>query len=996
MASLEYLVDLFSSTHPAATNQPPHQTQPQYPSNQYGQPSTHANYQPPPPTQYQQPPPPIAQYYQQSYDPATPAPYVTPQHTGNYPQQGPQQPLQQYGQLHPQGTQQYYQNPTYPQASPGYSNPQPPPHYGQPHQPQTYGQPQFNPGYGQANYSQYQQPQPQHNFPPQQSALVPTPAHGSAPPFATPQSQPQPHQQWHSSPPAPMNPYQSQPPPQSHGVQFNNHTPVAPPIFHPPPAQNIYQQQSRQSNPHQSRKKSKSKHRHGRNAQTDSGFAAHPSDFAVDLPRENTKFGPCGERLRSQSLANASQTSQKLTDISSLQLPPALMAVDQAEGRDVSDDFEYMSQFAFQEPQSSSPAQPLGNALSNDPSDEPVLQSNEDAGSSVSRFATEYNQKEFMLSAKDSHRWSYLQHDPAFKEYAKKHDNIPMQQAEEWFARKEGVSFDRSRKRSRSAEVAMYDSEAELSETSTLQLEGQEKNIKKKNKKSKLAMLEGRGNLIDNSLLRAQSVPAARERTPCIQVDTTDAWGPDPGEVGAPSSPPDPTAALLATLGGDDEAHVTVFGTLDSYTTEHQSAGPPPGLPVPTLSTQQPSTSQAYQSHSAGAADIHRRDPSFQLQPNNINMPIFGSSQNGSVPPSNMSNRTQQQPQQQYGGHSQSAVFNGAAHNHLPHTPHNHGLPNGHGHNASSTYSYSALSYGTNHIHGSGPCSGSCAGCNFLRYGSDFGHQTRRDPGLQGAHERGQQYGTGGQGHHPQATQHVSHQSGNQWHSDNRDHRGGYHQFQHSPSSHSVSGQQSATNLYNNCTFHVPQSSHPPSGPPPNSGNGAAPPPPPPPPHNPHNNNGGGGGSGGPGNGLGPGPFPPPGNGGAAPHPSQPPQASQTRQPQTANPPPAPLPLSLFGGGYFPTRSDSGYASERGSWTNDSAPQSASTTQPSPLCIDTSQRPGTASSEEDLSPTSRAVLGLGEDEEFLGKFDPRKPSEGRHRRPKRPPPVVDEAYGRRW
>ena len=632
-------------------------------------------------------------------------------------------------------------------------------------------------------------------------------------------------------------------------------------------------QQNHQKQRNQSFKqyeKNSKKHRNSRKATTNSGFASHPSEsFAVDVPRDvNMASGSTGSRSRSQSLANLGQSHQSVEESSS-QLPPSSMDVE-VTTEEEDEDFHHMSEHAFRDLQNTSPASRLANPLSTNPNDDPVFQEDYNGQSSVSRFATEHNKKEFILSVKDSHRWSSLKHDPAFKEFVARHDNIPLHLAKEWWSKKEGILepqrvIVRSRKRSRSADVAVYEGEGELPESTTLPHESDGK--QRKNKSKKLRLGDFSEGLSEDDLSASQSASAARERTPCIQVATDDTWGPEPGEIGMPSSPPDPTVALLATFERIGQQHASVLVESQPNPIALEIIQPPPALSTPPVDAQQQASVP---------------------QPARIDVKVAGRGQHQPAASEWVSSPAHLQTMQTYSQTSDAPKSH--LYNHVAF--------------GSNSQAQSAYAYGNQHAYGR----------------SD--HQ------------------------HISTAPHVQYQYESQWHDSTNQVNTGYldhhsHLLQSNASYHNHPIA-SATNLYNNCNFDQRQSSHAHSGRFAHFGRSAPPPPSQPPSHIPNHNG------------------------------------------------------NNVGGGDGPFRQDSGYASERGSWGVDSVPQSASTAQPSPLSIDTSKRPGTASSDEELSPTSKAVLGLGEDDDFLGKWDPRKPEKSRHRRSKRPPPVVDEAYSRRW
>lgn len=257
-------------------------------------------------------------------------------------------------------------------------------------------------------------------------------------------------------------------------------------------------------------------------------------------------------RQRSYSLQSTVEKEVKVERSPSVtvQLSPATIEGTPDSTSD-EEQFEWDFEKIFQEEVGESEFVALAQTLCRSFDESPVPQLDESSRKSVSRFISKNNLKEYMLPIRGTHRWSDAKEDPAFAVLNLSNETVLIEELAAWIAARQGfqLSTDRSRKRSRSAEQ-----EEEISDPDFASGEGVE-DIRTSKRQKNATSEEVNDIMTDNPNQTGLTTPGLsptmqiRDRTPCVGVGTGDAWAPEPGEVGAPSSPAHIDEALLASLG---------------------------------------------------------------------------------------------------------------------------------------------------------------------------------------------------------------------------------------------------------------------------------------------------------------------------------------------------------------------------------------------------------------------------------------------------------------
>jgi hypothetical protein len=203
-------------------------------------------------------------------------------------------------------------------------------------------------------------------------------------------------------------------------------------------------------------------------------------------------------------------------------------------------------------------AQPLSTRFHMTPV--PLLHTS--SATSVSRYARKDNLKEFTRPIRSQPQWSYLQEDPGFSDAKMEGELIPLREALNWMAKRQGVTAhslsarkrfppSTARKRGWSDDGQQDDADSGINlEISDESLDGGGPN-----KRQKLEEVDHE--MPDSVIVQAAGTPTVAPGTPTLiragtpSLDTMDdVWAPQPGE-GAISAPAneDLTEALLASLG---------------------------------------------------------------------------------------------------------------------------------------------------------------------------------------------------------------------------------------------------------------------------------------------------------------------------------------------------------------------------------------------------------------------------------------------------------------
>ncbi|CAG8982534.1 hypothetical protein HYALB_00002316 [Hymenoscyphus albidus] len=496
------------------------------------------------------------------------APQGFPQPVG--PPQTPYQPYpqtQQYGPPNPQTQYQFAQGPSQhgfyppgPQSQPSYSTPPPvavtyanQPYSYPPNQPQnTFGPQQF----GYAPPSQYIDPQP-----------------NSAQQYGPPQPQ-------QYGPPLGPTPYQPQPvtyqEPQSNGY-FNGNFPTAPPNFQgsvnqqwssappstwiaPPyqPQQPNYSGSNHPSGapvfPHQQQHPRHSSQQINQRLSNENNQLQFPKDTqpmnstsTAESKASSTVSTPQGERDTAATSAGKEANSRP---------GPAKAAEESKESEVIETQlFEWELEKIFKLP-ATHDIVALAQPLSHDFDLSPVPQLNP-LGTCVSRYASKDNVKQFTSSIRDALDWPFRKEDPAFAELDFDSPLIPLREIPAWMEARDSNqsgaedtlmhdTADASRKRPRfSPADGDQDNQIDSDVQDDLDNTSEKEDGQNPKKRQKTETI---GEHVDEKAGTPEMTTKFYENrvgTPCLVTDD-DAWAPQPGEG---AEPVDPTEALLASLG---------------------------------------------------------------------------------------------------------------------------------------------------------------------------------------------------------------------------------------------------------------------------------------------------------------------------------------------------------------------------------------------------------------------------------------------------------------
>jgi hypothetical protein len=174
---------------------------------------------------------------------------------------------------------------------------------------------------------------------------------------------------------------------------------------------------------------------------------------------------------------------------------------------------------------------------------------------SVSRYARQDNQKEYIKSIRSQPQWSYLQEDPGYSDSVFDGPLIPLDEVPSWMAARHGEEvhdFSKSRKRERSVTADDEDDTNSPFESDSPVVVIDEKPAKRQ----KHVETSDEDTIIQESEIASEiacGVPGtptvARIGTPTIDVDGDDVWAIQPGEGAAVAKEMDPTEVLLRSLG---------------------------------------------------------------------------------------------------------------------------------------------------------------------------------------------------------------------------------------------------------------------------------------------------------------------------------------------------------------------------------------------------------------------------------------------------------------
>jgi hypothetical protein len=249
-------------------------------------------------------------------------------------------------------------------------------------------------------------------------------------------------------------------------------------------------------------------------------------------------------------------------------------------------------------------AQPLSASFKSTPV--PLIQAWSIKVPSISRYAMKDNLSEYMRTIRLAPQWSYLQEDPAFADGDLEGDLIPFDQVPAWMALRHGMilpeekggDWQNSRKHPRDEnEDESQHGKDSFNEQITKDDVEEHNDHGPRIKRSKH---EDPEKSLDDSMEDAKSVgtpgtlvviAGARGGTPCLaNIDDADVWAPEPGERA--TSPPDPTEALLASLGVSGDAKPIKPVEPQPYVgAEEDESSPQDGQSSQTPGGSQPSTS---------------------------------------------------------------------------------------------------------------------------------------------------------------------------------------------------------------------------------------------------------------------------------------------------------------------------------------------------------------------------------------------------------------------
>lgn len=252
-------------------------------------------------------------------------------------------------------------------------------------------------------------------------------------------------------------------------------------------------------------------------------------------------------------------------------------------------------------------AQPLSASFKSTPV--PLIQAWSTKVPSISRYARKDNLNEYTRTIRSSPQWSYLQEDPAFAESALEGELISFDDVPAWMAARHGMTssddnqnegeggWQNSLKHPRDdAEEEVRDDQENIDDQIAHEVAEESELDAPRTKRQKQ---EDSEQLVDEAMEEARSIgtpgtmvviPGARGGTPCLANVVEDAWAPEPGERA--TSPPDPTEALLASLGVSGDAKPVKQTELPPYVgSAEENLSPRTGPASQTPVGSQPSTS---------------------------------------------------------------------------------------------------------------------------------------------------------------------------------------------------------------------------------------------------------------------------------------------------------------------------------------------------------------------------------------------------------------------
>lgn len=201
----------------------------------------------------------------------------------------------------------------------------------------------------------------------------------------------------------------------------------------------------------------------------------------------------------------------------------------------------------------------LAQPLSHDFDLTPVPQLNPEA-TCISRYAIKDNVKEFTGSVRDPPDWPSRQEDPVHAELKLDSPLIPLDEILAWTEARhaaqnggtdtlmnDDVDASRKRFRSREASEVLGDGQNDADTQTDLENGLEDNSTSQPNKRQKTESGEnanGRAGTPEMTTMFYET----RDGTPCLATDD-EAWAPQPGESAAPPAPTDPMEALLASLG---------------------------------------------------------------------------------------------------------------------------------------------------------------------------------------------------------------------------------------------------------------------------------------------------------------------------------------------------------------------------------------------------------------------------------------------------------------
>lgn len=239
---------------------------------------------------------------------------------------------------------------------------------------------------------------------------------------------------------------------------------------------------------------------------------------------------------------------------------------------DEEEEFQWNLQHAFEAinpKETVALAQPLSASFKSTPV--PLIQAWSTKVPSISRYARKDNLNEYIRTIRSSPQWSYLQEDPAFAESALEGELIPFDDVPAWMAARHGMTssdesqnegegeWQNSRKHPRDDAEGQPEDDHENIDDQIAHEVAEESDLDIP--RTKRQKREDSEQLVDEGMEEARSIgtpgtmvviPGARGGTPCLANVVEDAWAPEPGERA--TSPPDPTEALLASLGVSGDA----------------------------------------------------------------------------------------------------------------------------------------------------------------------------------------------------------------------------------------------------------------------------------------------------------------------------------------------------------------------------------------------------------------------------------------------------------